>query len=48
MSERDEGECRGLLTLAEIRELDLVGYLSELGFEPVKVHSVRSLVFVPI
>ena len=36
MSERERGS-RGLLTLAEIKELDLIGYLSELGFEPVKV-----------
>ena len=47
MSERERGS-RGLLTLAEIRELDLIGYLSELGFEPVKVHSADHWYLSPL
>ncbi|MCF2519062.1 DNA primase [Dyadobacter sp. CY351] len=47
MSERERGS-RGLLTLAEIREIDLIGYLSELGFEPVKVHSADHWYLSPL
>ncbi len=47
MSERERGSL-GLLTLAEIRELDLIGYLSELGFEPVKVHSADHWYLSPL
>lgn len=39
MSERTRGNG-GLLTLAQIKELDIVDYLLELGFEPDKIRNV--------